>query len=227
MMEDLGGYLFPNDLHILWGLMIVMYPYITGLVAGAFILSSLYHVFHRRELRPIGRLSLVASLAFLLFAPATLTLHLGHPERAFNIMITPNPSSAMAMFGFIYAAYLILLVFEIWLVHRVDIITLASQSRGIRWFHLRRRQGEPLVVHPPDADHLPVLGGRVGHRPGHHPLPDRHEVLRTAHRCALHAIPGPLALAVRHSDRRPGASGNHDAGLRAGRGVDGDRAASR
>jgi Ni/Fe-hydrogenase subunit HybB-like protein len=42
----------------------------------------------------------------------------------------------MAMFGFIYAAYLILLVFEIWLVHRVDIITLASQSRGIaRWFY--------------------------------------------------------------------------------------------
>ncbi|MHC4828335.1 MAG: NrfD/PsrC family molybdoenzyme membrane anchor subunit, partial [Planctomycetota bacterium] len=61
-MEELGGFLFPNDLHILWGLMIVMYPYITGLVAGAFILSSLYHVFQRNELRPIGRLALVASL---------------------------------------------------------------------------------------------------------------------------------------------------------------------
>ncbi|MHC4413759.1 MAG: NrfD/PsrC family molybdoenzyme membrane anchor subunit [Planctomycetota bacterium] len=135
-MEELGGYLFPNDLHILWGLMIVMYPYITGLVAGAFILSSLYHVFNRAELRPIGRLSLVASLGFLIFAPATLLLHLGHPERAFNIMITPNLASAMAMFGFIYAGYLTLLVFEMWLVHRVDIIMLASQSRGIRrWFY--------------------------------------------------------------------------------------------
>jgi Ni/Fe-hydrogenase subunit HybB-like protein len=124
-----GGYLFPNDLHILWLLMIVMYPYVTGLVAGAFILSSLYHVFHRQELRPIGRLSLVASLGLLL-------LHLGHPERSFNIMVTPNLSSAMAMFGFIYAAYLILLLFEIWLVHRGDIIMLASRSRGIkRWFY--------------------------------------------------------------------------------------------
>ena len=135
-MNELGGYLFPNDLHILWGLMIVMYPYITGLVAGAFILSSLYHVFHRHELRPIGRLALVASLAFLVFAPATLLLHLGHPERCINIMITPNPSSAMAMFGYIYAFYMIVLVFEIWLVHRVDIITLASRSRGVvRWFY--------------------------------------------------------------------------------------------
>ena len=116
--------------------MIVMYPYVTGLVAGAFILASLYHVFHRNELRPIGRLSLVASLGFLLAAPATLQLHLGHPERGFNIMLTPNPSSAMAMFGVIYAAYLALLVFEIWLVHRVDIIMLASRSRGVqRWFY--------------------------------------------------------------------------------------------
>jgi len=135
-MNENEGFLFPNDLHILWELMIVMYPYVTGLVAGAFILSSLYHVFHRDELRPIGRLSLVASLGFLLAAPATLQLHLGHPERSFNIMLTPNPSSAMAMFGFIYAAYLALLVFEIWLVHRVDIIMLASRSRGVqRWFY--------------------------------------------------------------------------------------------
>jgi Ni/Fe-hydrogenase subunit HybB-like protein len=131
-MEELGGYLFPNDLHILWRLMIVMYPYITGLVAVAFILSSLYHVFHRTELRPIGRLSLVASLAFLLFAPTTLLLHLGHPERALNIMITPNLSSAMAGFGYIYAAYLVLLLFEIWLVHRADIITLANRSNGAK-----------------------------------------------------------------------------------------------
>ena len=127
-----GGYLFPNDLHILWGLMIVMYPYVTGLVAGAFILSSLYHVFHRTELRPIGRLSLVASLGFLLFAPLTLLLHLGHPERGLNIMVTPNTASAMAMFGFVYAGYLVLLLSEIWLVHRVDIILLASRSKGLK-----------------------------------------------------------------------------------------------
>ncbi len=131
-MGEADGFLFPNDLHILWGLMIVMYPYVTGLVAGAFILSSLYHVFHRDELRPIGRLSLVASLGFLLFAPATLMLHLGHPERGFNVLMTPNLASAMAMFGFIYAAYMALLLFEMWLVHREDIILLASRSRGIK-----------------------------------------------------------------------------------------------
>ena len=29
------GFLFPNDLHAHWSVMIVLYPYITGLVAGA------------------------------------------------------------------------------------------------------------------------------------------------------------------------------------------------
>ncbi len=136
MTAEEGGFLFPNDLHILWELMIVMYPYVTGLVAGAFILSSLYHVFHREELRPISRLALVASLGFLCAAPFTLLLHLGHPERCLNIMMTPNLSSAMAMFGFIYAGYMTLLVFEIWLVHRQDIIMLASRSRGfVRTFY--------------------------------------------------------------------------------------------
>lgn len=125
------GFSFPNDTHITWSLMIVMYPYLTGLVAGAFIVSSLYHVFDRMELQPIGRLSLVASLAFLAAAPLPLLVHLGHPERALNVVVTPNFSSAMAAFGFIYGAYCLVVVLEIWLVFRQDIIQAAKRSRGL------------------------------------------------------------------------------------------------
>ncbi len=129
------GYVFPNDLHIMWSLMIVIYPYVTGLVAGAFIVSSLYHVFQQRELRPVARLSMVGSLAFLLVATMPLLAHLGHPERALNIVVTPHFTSAMAAFGMIYTLYLILVIFEIWLVYRKPIIQLARRSRGFkRWF---------------------------------------------------------------------------------------------
>ncbi len=123
-------FVFPNETQVIWTVMIVLYPYITGLVAGAFIVSSLYHLFGREELRPVARFSLGSAFVFLLFAPLPLLIHLGRPERALNIMITPHFSSAMAGFGFIYTAYLILVVLELWFVLRSDLIARA-QGRGL------------------------------------------------------------------------------------------------
>ena len=123
-------YLFPNDMHIHWSLMIVMYPYITGLVAGSFVVSALYHVFHMEQLKPVGRFALLTAFSFLCCATLPLLNHLGHPERAMNIMITPHFSSAMAGFGLIYSFYFLLVTLELWLVCRPDIVEFAKISRG-------------------------------------------------------------------------------------------------
>jgi len=125
------GFLFPNEIEVHWSLLIVLYPYITGLVAGAFIVSSLYHVFGCRELKPVAKFSLVAAFSFLMFACTPLLFHLGHPERAFNIMFTPKFTSAMSGFGYIYSFYLLLVVIEIWFVFRPEIIRRAQESCGI------------------------------------------------------------------------------------------------
>ena len=125
-----NGFLFPNDLHAHWSVMIVLYPYITGLVAGAFIVSSLYHVFGVKELKPVARFSLVAAFAFLLFACTPLLFHLGHPERALNIMFTPKFTSAMSGFGYIYNFYLLIVLLEIWFVYRPEIIRRARETRS-------------------------------------------------------------------------------------------------
>ena len=127
-----AGYVYPNE-EVEWGLMIVMYPYITGIVAGAFIVSSLYHVFKNEKLAPVGKLSLLVSLAFLCFATTPLLLHLGHPARSFFIMIRPNLYSAMSGFGFIYSFYMVLLLVEIWFIYRpflVDRSRNASTALG-------------------------------------------------------------------------------------------------
>jgi len=151
------NFVFPNEVNVTWTVMIVLYPYITGLVAGAFIVSSLYHVFDRQELKPVARFSLASAFVFLLFAPLPLLIHLGQPQRAFNIMITPNFTSAMAGFGFIYLAYLLLVVLEIWFVMRHDFIVRARGKgfvalfcRTILLFDLReddasRRADEKIV----------------------------------------------------------------------------------
>ena len=112
------GYVYPNESgsHPLWGVLIVVYPYITGLVAGAFIMASLVRVFNVKALQPVYRLSLLTALAFLLCATLPLLLHLGHPERSYQIMITPHLTSPMAIFGFVYAWYLMaVLLLELWL----------------------------------------------------------------------------------------------------------------
>jgi Ni/Fe-hydrogenase subunit HybB-like protein len=126
------GFLYPNEVEVLWSLLIVLYPYITGLVAGAFIVSSLYHVFGREELKPVARFALVAAFSFLLFACTPLLFHLGHPERAFNIMFTPKFTSAMSGFGYIYTFYLIIVALEIWFVFRPDMVRLAQESTGLK-----------------------------------------------------------------------------------------------
>lgn len=127
-----AGYIYPNELHPHWSILIALYPYITGLVAGAFIVSSLYHVFGMKELKPVARLSLFCALGFALFATTPLLFHLSRPLRALNIMFTPNLTSAMAGFGFIYNIYLVILCLEIWLIYRSQIIRYANQSKGIK-----------------------------------------------------------------------------------------------
>jgi Ni/Fe-hydrogenase subunit HybB-like protein len=133
ILEQITGYIYPNEIELYWRMLIVIYPYITGLVAGAFILASLVKVFNVKELQPTYRLSLLTSLAFLIVAPLPLLAHLGHPERSFEIFLTPNRSSAMAMFGFVYAWYLMaVLLLEIWFDYRKDLILWADKEKGLK-----------------------------------------------------------------------------------------------
>ncbi len=130
-MPEISGFAFPNDIHVWWSLMIVMYPYITGFVAGSFIVTSLYHLFGRQEFKPVARLAMATSFAFLLVASMPLQLHLGHPERGPLVMVTPHFTSAMAGFGILYSGYLVILLLEVWFVWRQEIIARARRSRGL------------------------------------------------------------------------------------------------
>ncbi len=130
MEELITGFIYPNEAEIQWSILIVLYPYITGLVAGAFIASSLYHVFGKKEIRPVARFALLTALSFLLVATMPLLTHLGHPERGIEIMFTPNLTSAMSGFGYIYSFYLVIVVLEIWLSFREDIVKTALSSFG-------------------------------------------------------------------------------------------------
>jgi len=108
---------YPNEF-IYWSIQIVMYPYMTGLVAGAFVLSSLYHVFGQQDLKNMARFSLVFSLALLPVAMMPLLLHLQQPLRGINVMFTPHFTSAIAAFGIVFSTYAVIVLSEIWFVYR-------------------------------------------------------------------------------------------------------------
>jgi predicted membrane protein len=138
VLSKVNGYVYPNEIELNWSILIVLYPYITGLVAGAFILASLERIFKLHVLRPTYGIALLTALSFMLVATMPLVSHLGKPFRAYEIMVTPHLSSAMAIFGFVYLWYLmVVLLLEIWFDYRRDMIIWANESKGLKRFLYR------------------------------------------------------------------------------------------
>lgn len=114
----------PNE-YIYWSIQIVMYPFMTGLVAGAFVLSSLYHVFGIKQLKEIARFALVFSFALLFVAPMPLMFHLLQPQRGFYVFMTPHFTSAIAAFGIVFSAYGAIVASELWFLYRRHFVEIA------------------------------------------------------------------------------------------------------
>jgi len=128
-------FVLPNE-YVYWSIQIVLYPYMTGLVAGAFVLSSLYHVFGVEKLKEIARFALVFSFALLPVAMMPLLLHLQQPFRGIHVMMTPHFTSAISAFGIVFMTYAFIVGSEIWFVYRKFIVESllrleAKSNRGL------------------------------------------------------------------------------------------------
>jgi len=114
-------FVLPNE-YVYWSIQIVLYPYMTGLVAGAFVLSSLYHVFGVEKLKEIARYALIFSFALLPVAMLPLMLHLQQPQRGIHVLMTPHFTSAISAFGIVFMTYAFIVAAEIWFVYRKFIV---------------------------------------------------------------------------------------------------------
>ena len=121
----------PNE-YIYWSIQIVMYPFMTGLVAGAFVLSSLYHVFGVQKLKELARFSLVFSFALLPVAMMPLMLHLQQPFRGINVLMTPHFTSAISAFGIVFLTYASIVATELWLVYREHFVLKAAELQNMQ-----------------------------------------------------------------------------------------------
>jgi molybdopterin-containing oxidoreductase family membrane subunit len=116
---------------VTWGLWVAAYTYFSGLSAGAFLISSLGYVFGVRRYERIGRLALFTAVVTLFLALLSISVDLGHMGRAWHVMAYPNFKSPMAWMIWLYAAYLLILIAELWFVLRRDLVV-ASGVPGAR-----------------------------------------------------------------------------------------------
>jgi molybdopterin-containing oxidoreductase family membrane subunit len=154
--------------YIPWGLWVASYVYFIGLSAGAFLLSTLAYVFGLKKFEPIGKLSLLAALACLLASMLSIWGDLGHPERAWRLILRTNFFSAMGWMAWFYSSYFLVLVLELWLAIRLekrpnDFLLGFSLPKLLRFFGIL---GIPLAI----AFHggVGALFGVVGARPYWH-----------------------------------------------------------
>ena len=114
--------------YVPWGLWVGAYIYLVGVSAGAFLISTLVYAFGIKRLEKIGKLALFTALVALGVSMFSIWLDLGHPERALELMLRTNFGSMMGWMIWLYSAYFVLLLAELWFALRADFVAWSARK---------------------------------------------------------------------------------------------------
>ena len=112
-----------------WGLWVAFYIYFIGLSAGSFLLSSMIYVFGFKKLEPVGRLALFSALIALIAGMNFVLLDLGRIERFWTVFFNRNMWSVLELEIHLYVLYIAIILAELWLLMRQDLIRCGQDSR--------------------------------------------------------------------------------------------------
>lgn len=113
-----------------WAMMISTYIFFVVSSTGICIVTSLGHVFGRKDYELIGKRGVFLAIITIMFGMLAIMLHLGHPERSFFFYLTPNIRSAIWGMSFFYTFYILFIMIEYWLLARADLAHTANISTG-------------------------------------------------------------------------------------------------
>lgn len=131
--------------YVTWGLWVALYIYFLGLSAGGFVLSSLVYGFGVKQLERVGKLAVLQAFVCMLMGVTLIWIDLGHPFRFFYVLISPNPTSLLSWEAYVYLAYLVILLWELWLLRSVDDVSQLSPT-GRRVLRTLALVGIPTAV---------------------------------------------------------------------------------
>ncbi len=105
--------------NVYWGIVIVTYPYISGLVAGSFVVGSLSHLFGQKRFARLSPIAVLVTFALLLAAPMTVLSDSRQPVNFVEMYLRGHvPYSPIGDFVVIWTAYVVLMLFELFYTFR-------------------------------------------------------------------------------------------------------------
>ncbi len=113
-----------------WGLWVSLYIFFIGLSAGSFLISTLVYVFDIKKFEHIGRMAVFQAFICLCIGLFLVLLDLGHPERFYQVFLTPGPHSVLAYEIYFYILYILILIAELYFLMRKDFATLSFERSG-------------------------------------------------------------------------------------------------
>lgn len=121
------------SLKIPWATLVSSYAWLVVVGSGLCIINALGGVFGMHRYEIMSKRMAFLSLITILFGLQYIFLHLGRPERAaIYSLISPNLRSAIAWMGSLYSIYLGIVVIELWLLIRKDLIARVDGTEGLK-----------------------------------------------------------------------------------------------
>lgn len=118
--------------NIPWEMMVSNYVFLVGSSVGLCLIASLGYVFGLRRYEMVAKRALFLALLTVICGLASISLHLGHPERsAIFGALTPNLRSPMSYMGPLYTPYIALLALWCWLLVRKELANKAAAYEGL------------------------------------------------------------------------------------------------
>jgi molybdopterin-containing oxidoreductase family membrane subunit len=101
-----------------WGLYIIAFMYFVGLSAGGLIVVAGAQLTGTQQFRPLSRLAVVLSGAAIAVAALFILPDLGHPERAYRVLISGQSYSPLVWDVVVIVAFLAIAGVDLWLLTR-------------------------------------------------------------------------------------------------------------
>ena len=100
--------------YVPWGLWIAAYVTLIGASAGAFALAALIFTQRMRQLYPLAIMAMLVALGTFAAGMANVWLDLGHPFRAYKMLLDTEFGSMMGLMAWLYTIYGVILIVGLW-----------------------------------------------------------------------------------------------------------------